>query len=151
MKCLWFRVFILSLSLFDLVCDCSERSTFNEWSFLVFEFLGVDQVGPQIFNLFDCCKVSSFLLVVWHFNSVYLFVIEKKMLTCIACTKQLNNGSLRQEEEEEAVSVHTPSTKQAIKALTSQVNWLTICLIFLICLITKSSNYVTLHSWKLIA
>jgi len=42
------------------------------------------------------------------------------MLTCIACTKQLNNGSLRQEEEEEAG--HTPSTKQAIKALTAQVN-----------------------------
>ncbi|KAG5021555.1 hypothetical protein JHK85_017897 [Glycine max] len=41
------------------------------------------------------------------------------MLTCIACTKQLNNGSLRQEEGEEAV--HTPSTKQAIKALTSQI------------------------------
>ncbi|XP_027336718.1 protein Brevis radix-like 2 isoform X2 [Abrus precatorius] len=41
------------------------------------------------------------------------------MLTCIACTKQLNNGSLRQEEEEEAV--HTPSTKQAIKALTAQI------------------------------
>lgn len=41
------------------------------------------------------------------------------MLTCIACNKQLNNnGSLRQEEEE---AVHTPSTKQAIKALTAQI------------------------------
>lgn len=42
------------------------------------------------------------------------------MLTCIACSKQLNNGSLQPEEEEEAVQ--TPSTKQAIKALTAQVN-----------------------------
>lgn len=42
------------------------------------------------------------------------------MLTCIACSKQLNNGSLHQKDEEEAVQ--TPSTKQAIKALTAQVN-----------------------------
>jgi len=42
------------------------------------------------------------------------------MLTCIACSKQLNNGSLHQQEEDEAVQ--TPSTKQAIKALTAQVN-----------------------------
>ncbi|MED6210765.1 Protein Brevis radix-like 2 [Stylosanthes scabra] len=41
------------------------------------------------------------------------------MLTCIACSKQLNNGSLHQPEDEEAV--HTPSTKQAIKALTAQI------------------------------
>ncbi|XP_057455101.1 protein Brevis radix-like 2 [Lotus japonicus] len=41
------------------------------------------------------------------------------MLTCIACSKQLNNGSLQPEEEEEAVQ--TPSTKQAIKALTAQI------------------------------
>ncbi|CAL0308703.1 unnamed protein product [Lupinus luteus] len=42
------------------------------------------------------------------------------MLNCIACSKQLNsNGSLHQQEDEEAV--HTPSTKHAIKALTSQI------------------------------
>ena len=43
------------------------------------------------------------------------------MLTCIACSKQLNNGSLHQQEEEEAVQ--TPSTKHAIKALTAQVKF----------------------------
>ncbi|KAF7843574.1 protein Brevis radix-like 2 [Senna tora] len=43
------------------------------------------------------------------------------MLTCIACSKQLNNkGSLPQQDEHEEV-VGTPSTKQAIKALTAQI------------------------------
>jgi hypothetical protein len=42
------------------------------------------------------------------------------MLTCIACSKQLNsNGSLQQNDEEDAVG--TPRTKQAVKALTAQV------------------------------
>ncbi|CAK8560398.1 unnamed protein product [Lathyrus sativus] len=41
------------------------------------------------------------------------------MLTCIACSKQLNDGSLHQKEEEEAAQ--TPSTKQAIKTLTAQI------------------------------
>jgi hypothetical protein len=42
------------------------------------------------------------------------------MLTCIACSKQLNgNGSLPQQDEDEAVG--TPSTKQAVKTLTAQV------------------------------
>lgn len=42
------------------------------------------------------------------------------MLTCIARSKQLNNGSLHQHEDEDTTD--TPRTKQAIKALTSQVN-----------------------------
>ncbi|XP_060218334.1 protein Brevis radix-like 2 [Lycium barbarum] len=41
------------------------------------------------------------------------------MLTCIACSKQLNTGSLRQPEEDDTAA--TPSTKQAIKALTAQI------------------------------
>lgn len=41
------------------------------------------------------------------------------MLTCIACSKQLGGGSLPQQEEDDAVE--TPSTKQAIKALSSQI------------------------------
>lgn len=48
------------------------------------------------------------------------------MLTCIACSKQqqqrqqhLNDGSLQQQDNEDAAV--TPRTKQAIKALTSQV------------------------------
>ncbi|KAK2406510.1 Protein Brevis radix-like 2 [Trifolium repens] len=41
------------------------------------------------------------------------------MLTCIACSKHLNNGSLPQQEEDEAVQ--TPSTKQAIKTITAQI------------------------------
>lgn len=52
------------------------------------------------------------------------------MLTCIACSKhqhqqhqQINNGSLRQQLQEED-DVGTPRTKQAIKALTSQVTCL---------------------------
>lgn len=43
-----------------------------------------------------------------------------EMLTCIACSKQLNNGSLHQQEGEDSVA--TPRTKQTIKALTAQVN-----------------------------
>lgn len=44
------------------------------------------------------------------------------MLTCIACSKQLNTtGSLR-EPPEDGENAATPSTKQAIKALTAQVN-----------------------------
>lgn len=42
------------------------------------------------------------------------------MLTCIACSKQLNgNGSLQQNDEDNAVG--TPGTKQAVKALTAQI------------------------------
>lgn len=40
------------------------------------------------------------------------------MLTCIACTKQLGAGSLREQEEDMS---KTPRTKHAIKALTAQV------------------------------
>jgi len=43
------------------------------------------------------------------------------MLTCIACSKQLNGGSLPQQPEEDE-PVATPSKKQAIKTLTTQVN-----------------------------
>ncbi|GFQ00605.1 protein brevis radix-like 3 [Phtheirospermum japonicum] len=45
------------------------------------------------------------------------------MLTCIACSKQLNtngNGSLPEPPEDDE-NVATPSTKQAIKALTTQI------------------------------
>ncbi|KAK6125031.1 hypothetical protein DH2020_041209 [Rehmannia glutinosa] len=43
------------------------------------------------------------------------------MLTCIACSKQLNtNGSLREPPEDDE-NAATPSTKQAIKALTAQL------------------------------
>ncbi|PIN24690.1 hypothetical protein CDL12_02572 [Handroanthus impetiginosus] len=43
------------------------------------------------------------------------------MLTCIACSKQLNtNGSLREPPEDDE-NAATPSTKQAIKALTAQI------------------------------
>ncbi|KAK1416911.1 hypothetical protein QVD17_26030 [Tagetes erecta] len=41
------------------------------------------------------------------------------MLTCIACSKQRNGGSLREQEEDETVA--TPRTTPAIKALTSQI------------------------------
>ena len=46
---------------------------------------------------------------------------EGKMLTCIACSKQLNNnnGSIGSQQDEDALE--TPRTRQAIKALTSQV------------------------------
>ncbi|CAA0293933.1 unnamed protein product [Arabidopsis thaliana] len=45
------------------------------------------------------------------------------MLTCIACTKQLNtnNGGSTREEDEEHGVIGTPRTKQAIKSLTSQL------------------------------
>ncbi|KAF5745541.1 protein Brevis radix-like 2 [Tripterygium wilfordii] len=45
------------------------------------------------------------------------------MLKCIACSKKINtNGSLYcREEEEDVVVAGTPRTKQAIKALTSQI------------------------------
>lgn len=48
---------------------------------------------------------------------------EGDMLTCIACTKQLNinNGGSTQQEDEEDGVIGTPRTKQAIKSLTSQV------------------------------
>ncbi|XAR49902.1 hypothetical protein NMG60_11004082 [Bertholletia excelsa] len=42
------------------------------------------------------------------------------MLTCIACSKQLGGGSLPQQEEDDGV-VATPSTKQAIKSLSTQI------------------------------
>jgi hypothetical protein len=42
------------------------------------------------------------------------------MLTCIPCSKQLNNGSLQHPEADDGV-VATPRTKQALKALTAQV------------------------------
>ncbi|KAB1218379.1 Protein Brevis radix-like 2 [Morella rubra] len=42
------------------------------------------------------------------------------MLTCIACSKQLDsNGSLPQQDEDDAVG--TPRTKQAVKTLTAQI------------------------------
>ncbi|XP_041017931.1 protein Brevis radix-like 2 [Juglans microcarpa x Juglans regia] len=42
------------------------------------------------------------------------------MLTCIACSKQLNsNGSLHQQDEDDAVG--TPRTKQAVKTITAQI------------------------------
>ncbi|KAM7476073.1 hypothetical protein LguiB_023316 [Lonicera macranthoides] len=40
------------------------------------------------------------------------------MLTCIACSKQLGTGSLREQEEDLS---ETPGTKHAIKALTAQI------------------------------
>lgn len=46
------------------------------------------------------------------------------MLTCIACSKQLNGGSLapqQQQDEEEDDVVATPSKKQPIKTLTTQI------------------------------
>ncbi|KAL2899657.1 Protein Brevis radix-like 2 [Bienertia sinuspersici] len=45
------------------------------------------------------------------------------MLTCIACSKQLNGGSLapQQQLEEEDDVVATPSKKQPIKTLTTQI------------------------------
>lgn len=49
------------------------------------------------------------------------------MLTCIACSKQLNAGSLPQREDDDEAAVNTPSTKQSIKALTSQVlEWMVV-------------------------
>lgn len=47
------------------------------------------------------------------------------MLTCIACSKQLNGGSLstqQQREEDDDAVVATPSKKQPIKTLTTQVS-----------------------------
>ena len=43
------------------------------------------------------------------------------MLTCIACSKQLNNnnGSIGRQQDED--TLETPRTRQAIKALTSQI------------------------------
>ncbi|XWS12120.1 hypothetical protein CRYUN_Cryun37aG0062800 [Craigia yunnanensis] len=43
------------------------------------------------------------------------------MLTCIACSKQLNNnnGSIGRQQDED--NLETPRTRQAIKALTSQI------------------------------
>ncbi|KAL4560068.1 hypothetical protein LXL04_032216 [Taraxacum kok-saghyz] len=41
------------------------------------------------------------------------------MLTCIACTKQLHDGSLN--EQEEGDTAGTPRTKHAVKTLTSQI------------------------------
>ncbi|KAG8388414.1 hypothetical protein BUALT_Bualt02G0123400 [Buddleja alternifolia] len=45
------------------------------------------------------------------------------MLTCIACSKQLNTttGSLRHPPQDNENDAVTPSTKQAIKALTAQI------------------------------
>ncbi|KAI3711968.1 hypothetical protein L1987_70517 [Smallanthus sonchifolius] len=42
------------------------------------------------------------------------------MLTCIACSKQLNAGSLHEQEDDDVVTA-TLRTKPAIKALTSQI------------------------------
>lgn len=41
------------------------------------------------------------------------------MLTCIACSKQLGGGSLQEDDDEDTTA--TPRTKQAIKAITSQI------------------------------
>ncbi|GAB2269149.1 Protein Brevis radix-like 2 [Dionaea muscipula] len=44
------------------------------------------------------------------------------MLTCIPCSKQVSNGSLEQKQQgDDEDAVATPSTKQAIKNLTSQI------------------------------
>uniref|UniRef100_A0A803KR43 BRX domain-containing protein n=1 Tax=Chenopodium quinoa TaxID=63459 RepID=A0A803KR43_CHEQI len=43
------------------------------------------------------------------------------MLTCIACTKHLNGGSLAPPQDEEEDVVATPSKKQPIKTLTTQI------------------------------
>ncbi|CAL9106236.1 unnamed protein product [Musa acuminata var. zebrina] len=48
------------------------------------------------------------------------------MLTCIACSKQLGGGGgggspFREPDEDEAAGAGTPGTRQAIKALTSQI------------------------------
>ncbi|EEF41016.1 protein Brevis radix-like 2 isoform X2 [Ricinus communis] len=45
------------------------------------------------------------------------------MLTCIACSKQLNNGSLhqREREEDDDDAMETPRTRQTIKAITAQI------------------------------
>lgn len=51
-----------------------------------------------------------------------IFGEESEMLTCIACSKQLKNGSMHRQDEEDPVSAAaTPRTKQAIKTLSSQV------------------------------
>lgn len=46
------------------------------------------------------------------------------MLTCIACTKQLNanNGGSTQPEDRDDEVIGTPRNKQAMKSLTSQVD-----------------------------
>ncbi|KAD4585066.1 hypothetical protein R6Q59_036223 [Mikania micrantha] len=41
------------------------------------------------------------------------------MLTCIACSKQLNGGSLHEEDDRDTAA--TPRTKHAVKSLTSQI------------------------------
>lgn len=43
------------------------------------------------------------------------------MLTCIACPKHLGSGSLRYHEDDDDDDDGTPRTRQAIKALTSQI------------------------------
>ncbi|PKA49971.1 Protein Brevis radix-like 1 [Apostasia shenzhenica] len=43
------------------------------------------------------------------------------MLTCIACPKQLGGGSLHEPEDDDVATAGTPSTRLAIKALTSQI------------------------------
>ncbi|XP_028752114.1 protein Brevis radix-like 2 [Neltuma alba] len=43
------------------------------------------------------------------------------MLTCIACSKQLNDKRSLPQQDEHEEAVDTPSTKQAIKALTAQI------------------------------
>lgn len=60
---------------------------------------------------------SPKVIGVKKFSGLLLSVPE--MLTCVACSKQQNNGSLHQQEGEESVA--TPRTKQTIKALTAQI------------------------------
>lgn len=43
------------------------------------------------------------------------------MLTCIGCSKQLGGGSLHELEDNDNAVAGTPSTRQTMKALTSQV------------------------------
>ncbi|XP_050161059.1 protein Brevis radix-like 2 [Malus sylvestris] len=43
------------------------------------------------------------------------------MLKCIACSKQLNNGSLHHQDDDDDAVAGTPRAKQAIKALTAQI------------------------------
>lgn len=53
------------------------------------------------------------------------------MLTCIACSKQkLNTGSLPERQDDEDDSAPTPSTKHAVKAITSQVQHVTFVFFF---------------------
>lgn len=59
---------------------------------------------------------------------------EKKMFTCIACTKQTDDGG----EEGGARGSGTPSTKEAVKSLTAQVPNQSLSLSVYACLLLAS-------------